>query len=426
MASATRAGSPRISVIPAALIATSVPVAIAMPMSAEASAGASLIPSPTMATTFPLRNSAIFRALSAGSSPANASSTPTRRATACAAPSLSPVSITVRTPSRRKPATAAAAPGFGSSPNATTPNRRAGGPMSASQDTVLPAAARSVAVAANGDRSMRASRSNCPVPNSSRRPCTVPSTPRPGSARKSLTVAMGSSSSAACARNAAASGCSLPDCRAAARRSTSAFDVPSARRMSVTRGLPSVSVPVLSNATRVTACACSSAAASRIRMPWRAAAPVPTMIAVGVASPSAHGQAITITATAASKPWATPAPASHQPSTVSTAMPSTTGTNTALTRSARRCTGAFDACAPSTSRTIRASVVSAPTAVTPITSIPSPFIAPPVTRPPTAFSTGRLSPVSMDSSTLPPPSLTLPSTGMRSPGRTTTVSPTRT
>ena len=52
-ASATSAGSPRISVMPAACIATSVPVAIAMPTSAAASAGASLMPSPTIATTLP-------------------------------------------------------------------------------------------------------------------------------------------------------------------------------------------------------------------------------------------------------------------------------------------------------------------------------------------------------------------------------------
>ena len=63
-------------------------------------------------------------------------------------------------------------------------------------------------------------------------------------------------------------------------------------------GRPSVSVPVLSKATTRTACASSSASASLIRMPWRAATPVPTMIAVGVARPSAQGQAITSTATA--------------------------------------------------------------------------------------------------------------------------------
>ena len=45
---------------------------------------------------------------------------------------------------------------------------------------------------------------------------------------------------------------------------------------------------------------------------------------------------------------------------------------------------------------------------------------------PARLSTGMLSPVSSDSSTADSPSVTSPSTGMRSPGRTTTRSPTRT
>ena len=46
--------SPRTSVTPALSIATSVPVPIAMPTSACASAGASLMPSPAIATRAPL------------------------------------------------------------------------------------------------------------------------------------------------------------------------------------------------------------------------------------------------------------------------------------------------------------------------------------------------------------------------------------
>ena len=41
---------------------------------------------------------------------------------------------------------------------------------------------------------------------------------------------------------------------------------------------------------------------------------------------------------------------------------------------------------------------------------------------PAALSTGMLSPVSADSFTAPPPSITTPSTGMLSPGRTTNTS----
>ena len=66
---------------------------------------------------------------------------------------------------------------------------------------------------------------------------------------------------------------------------------------SVTRGLPSVIVPVLSSTTTSSLCAVSSAAPSRMSTPFSAPLPVPTMIAVGVASPRAHGHAITSTAT---------------------------------------------------------------------------------------------------------------------------------
>src|SRR4028119_38014 len=45
--------SPPIKVMSDAAIATSVPVPMAMPRSAPASAGASLMPSPTIATAFP-------------------------------------------------------------------------------------------------------------------------------------------------------------------------------------------------------------------------------------------------------------------------------------------------------------------------------------------------------------------------------------
>ena len=50
----------------------------------------------------------------------------------------------------------------------------------------------------------------------------------------------------------------------------------------------------------------------------------------------------------------------------------------------------------------------------------------PMTGSPAALSTGRLSPVSIDSSTVEAPSTTIPSTGTFSPGRTRTRSPTAT
>mmetsp|Transcript_61810 Transcript_61810/g.146297 ORF Transcript_61810/g.146297 Transcript_61810/m.146297 type:complete len:219 (-) Transcript_61810:3343-3999(-) len=150
------------------------------------------------------------------------------------------------------------------------------------------------------------------------------------------------------------------------------------------------------------------------------------MMAVGVARPRAHGQAMTSTATAlriAASQLPVPSP---QPSSVRAAMPMTTGTNTALTWSTSRWIGAFFACADSTSRTMRARVDSAPTAVVRMSSRPSALTEPPVTRSPTCLATGRLSPVISDSSISLAPSTTSPSTGIRSPGRTTTWSSTRT
>ena len=105
---------------------------------------------------------------------------------------------------------------------------------------------------------------------------------------------------AAACSTARASGCSLPRCSAAASASTSSGDLPLAACSACSRGLPSVSVPVLSKATSLTARICSIACASRTRMPRRAASPVPTMKVAGVARPSAQGQAMTSTDTACS------------------------------------------------------------------------------------------------------------------------------
>lgn len=54
------------------------------------------------------------------------------------------------------------------------------------------------------------------------------------------------------------------------------------------------------------------------------------------------------------------------------------------------------------------------------------LIVAPITSLPTCLSAGITLPVSIDSSTADAPSITTPSTGMRSPGRTTSRSPTLT
>ncbi len=228
-------------------------------------------------------------------------------------------------------------------------------------------------------------------------------------------------SRAAASRTARASGCSLPAWIEALIASNEDRS-PRAASTATSCGLPSVRVPVLSKATTFTLWAISSACASLIRMPWRAATPVPAMMAVGVARPSAQGQAMTSTATALRIAASQSPEARPQPSSVTSAIAITTGTKTSLTRSTSRCTGAFLAWAVSTSRMIRASVDSAPTAVVFTSSRPSAFTEPPVIMSPSCFATGRLSPVIRDWSMWLAPSTTIPSTGTRSPGRTTTRS----
>ncbi len=124
---------------------------------------------------------------------------------------------------------------------------------------------------------------------------------------------------------------------------------------------------------------------------------------------------MTSTATAAVKPCCQPV-VSPQPSSVSSAMTRTTGTNTAETRSASRCTGALPLCAAVTSAVMRASAVSLPTRVARSTSRPSCTTVPPETESPGPTSTGTDSPVSMLASIADEPSTTSPSVAMRSPG----------
>ena len=87
-----------ISTTSAASMAMSVPAPIAIPMSALVSAGASLIPSPTMATLPFVLSLRITLSFPSGSTPAITSSTPACAPIAFAVRSLSPVSITTWIP----------------------------------------------------------------------------------------------------------------------------------------------------------------------------------------------------------------------------------------------------------------------------------------------------------------------------------------
>ena len=87
--------------LPASLAAW-VPEFMATPTSAWASAGASLVPSPVMATNFPLACSRRIRSiLSLGFASARKSSTPASRAITAAVRGLSPVIMMLRMPMAR-------------------------------------------------------------------------------------------------------------------------------------------------------------------------------------------------------------------------------------------------------------------------------------------------------------------------------------
>ena len=91
----------RSTMLPASL-AADVPVFIATPTSAWASAGASLVPSPVIATIRPFPCSSRIRViLASGVASARKSSTPASCAITAAVTRLSPVIITVRMPIRR-------------------------------------------------------------------------------------------------------------------------------------------------------------------------------------------------------------------------------------------------------------------------------------------------------------------------------------
>ena len=104
-------------------------------------------------------------------------------------------------------------------------------------------------------------------------------------------------------------------------------------------------------------------------------------------------------------------------------MAMTAGTNQPVTLSTSAWIGSLAPWAASTMRTIWASTVSEPTFSARKRKAPVVLMVPPTTLAPSTFSTGTGSPVSMDSSTKEAPESTDPSTGMRSPGRTTITSP---
>src|SRR6266542_498935 len=277
---ATSSGSERISTTSAVSIATSVPAPMAMPRSATARAGASLTPSPTMATLRPWPcSSATLVALSPGRTSAITRSMPSSAAIRSAVARLSPVSITTWTPAWCRVSTAAAEVSRAASAIASRPTAR---PSTAATTTVCPSAASRSRRSASGPSSTPSRRISRALPTATRFPSTLARAPWPGTFSKAWATAPPTPSASARRTTASARGCSEARSTAATSRSSSAWSMPSATR-SVTSGSPLVRVPVLSSTTVSIRAEVSSAMAFLNRTPRCAPSPVPTMIAVGQA-----------------------------------------------------------------------------------------------------------------------------------------------
>ena len=348
---------------------------------------------------------------------------PTARATASAVCRLSPVIITTSRPRRRIASTAERDSGFTWSATATRPAKR---PSTAANIGVFPSpASRAASASAPCIATSRERRSRA-FPRSRARPSTRASIPCPAIALNPVASVSATPRSDAPRTMASPSGCSLPRSADATKRRSSASPTPSAGRTSVSAGSPRVMVPVLSSMTVSSVCAVSSVSPPLMSTPCSAPLPVPTMMAVGVARPRAQGQAMMSTETKATRAMVNrvgSGAATYQTANVAMATHSTTGVKTPLMTSARRAIGALAPCASCTSCTICWSAVSRPTLVASKRNEPVLLSVAPNTSSPGPFSTGRLSPVSIASSTVDVPSATTPSTGIFSPGRTITVSP---
>ena len=169
--------SPLTSVTWALFIATSVPVPMAMPTSARARAGASLMPSPAMATRWPCCcRRAARRSLSCGLTSPCTSSMPSSRATARAVVRPSPVAMITRTPSARRRSTASFEVGLIGSATASSP---ASAPSTARYMMLTPSPRSRSALACSGPASTPASVISAVLPSCRRRPSTWPRTPMP-------------------------------------------------------------------------------------------------------------------------------------------------------------------------------------------------------------------------------------------------------
>ena len=256
--------------LPASLAAW-VPVFIATATSAWASAGASLVPSPVMATRCPCCwYSRIRSSLRSGVASARKSSTPASAAMADAVSGLSPVIITVRMPMRRSSAKRSRMPPLTMSLRWTTPSTRR--PVGHQQRRRRPARARSSAAAVTSARHRAALVADERARRRPRRPCGSSGRRRrrrsSGSARRTARSARrgpagpgraGRSRSLASTTMLRPSGVSSARDASWAASASSRSVTPGAGTKATASRLPRVIVPVLSSSSTSTSPAASTA-----------------------------------------------------------------------------------------------------------------------------------------------------------------------
>ena len=295
--------SPLTRVMPALSMATSVPVPMAIPTSAPARAGASLMPSPATATVLPSACSLWTSLnLSSGIIPALKDVRWRSAATAPAVTGLSPVSMTTSIPCLSSCSMADPLVSLMRSPMATKPTTS---PSTDRKETVFPCfrcppASRFMA-------SVRPAPARAIIssfPRAAFFPLTIPSTPIPLTARNPSASGASIPRALPWATVASARGCSLIMFRETINCSTRSSEKrPEKVPTAATEGLPSVRVPVLSTTRVSTLFIFSRASASRINTPFWAPFPTPTITDMGVARPRAHGQAMISTAMALTRAY---------------------------------------------------------------------------------------------------------------------------
>src|SRR6266508_3876105 len=422
-----------------------VPVFMATPTSACASAGASLVPSPVIATSrLPPCSFRISVILSSGVASARKSSTPASSAIARAVTGLSPVIMTVRMPIRRSSSNRSRIPCLTMSFRWMPPSARASSPSKCSATTsgvppvpLMPSTAGPTSLVGRPplSRIHFITAAAAPLRMRRTRPSSLMSTPlirlsaengtkcacgirpssrarRPNSFLASTTIERPSGvSSARLDSWAASASCPLV--------------TPSTGRSSAASRLPRVIVPVLSSSSVFTSPAASTARPETASTLCCTSRSIPAMPMADSNAPIVVGMRQTSSATSTTifcSAWEYMAKGCNV----------TTDSSRITVRPTRRMLsaisfGVFCRDAPSTRAIIRSRKVSPGRAVMRTTIRSDSTLVPPVTAdrsPPASRITGADSPVIADSSTEAMPSMISPSEGMISPAETTTMSST--